>query len=118
MGLAFDKMLNKPPFGPKCDPECTPNPSRGDICYKGKCMYDCPEGSFKHRGKCKCHNFYTHKDKNKKIKDSWGQCVMDKSKQPPPPKRLTEKDIKDKGFVFPEGYNESYKQRVYKLAHI
>jgi len=112
MGLAFDKMLNKPPFGPKCDPECTPNPSRGDICYKGKCMYDCPEGSFKRNGKCKCHNFYTHKDKNKKIKDSWGHCVMDKNKQPPPPKRLTEKDIKDKGFVFPEGYNESYKQRV------
>ena len=68
MGLAFDKMLNKPPFGPKCDPECTPNPSRGNICYKGKCMYDCPEGSFKHKGKCKCHNFYTHKNKNKKIK--------------------------------------------------
>ena len=109
MGLAFDKMLNKPPFGPKCDPECTPNPSRGDICYKGKCMYDCPEGSFKHKGKCKCHNFYTHKNKNKKIRDSWGHCVMDKSKQPPPPKRLTEKDLTDKGFVFPEGYNESYK---------
>ena len=32
MGLAFDKMFNQPPFGPKCDPECTPNPSRGNIC--------------------------------------------------------------------------------------
>lgn len=110
MGLAFDKMLNKPPFGSDCNPKCTSN-IRGSICYKGKCHYDCPEGSSKVQGKCKCKNG-TYRNPNKKIKDSWGNCVMAKSKQPPPPKRLSEKDLEDKGFVFPEGYNESYKQRV------
>ncbi len=103
-------MLNKPPFAPECKPECTPNP-RGSICYKGQCMYDCPEGSSKIQGKCKCKNG-TYRNPDKQNKDSWGECIVDKSKLPPPPKRLTEKDIKDKGFVFPEGYNESYKQRV------
>jgi hypothetical protein len=111
MGLAFDKMLNKPPFGPECDPECPEDP-RGSICYKGKCHFDCPLGSSKVQGKCKCEKSFSYRNPNKKIKDSWGQCVRDKSKRSSPPKRLSEKDLTEKGFVFPEGYNESYKQRV------
>jgi hypothetical protein len=111
MGLAFDKMLNKPPFGPECDPECPEDP-RGSICYKGKCHFDCPLGSKKVQGKCKCEKSFSYRNPDKKIKDSWGHCVMDSGQRSSPPKRLTEQDIKDKGFVFPEGYNESYKQRV------
>ena len=112
MGLAFDKMFNQPPFGPKCDPECTPNPSRGNICYKGKCMYDCPEGSFKHKGKCKCKNFGVYKNTSEKIRDSWGHCVIDKSKQPPKAKILTENELVEKGLTFPDDYPPSYKMQV------
>ena len=71
MGLAFDKMLNKPPFGPKCDPECPPDP-RGSICYKGKCQFDCPLGSKKENNNCKCEDDkYKYLNSNKKIRDSW-----------------------------------------------
>ena len=67
---------------------------------------------FKSKGKCKCEKSFSYRNPSKKIKDSWGQCVRDKSKRSSPTKRLSEKDLTEKGFVFPEGYNESYKQRV------
>ena len=107
MGIGFDKMLNTPPFGPKCDPECPEDP-RESICYKGKCIYNCPLGSYKKYGDCQCKNG-EYKYKDRKIRDSWGQCVVDKSKIP---KILTEKDIEEKGFTFPEGYNETHKKQV------
>ena len=94
MGNFFDKIINGPPFAPRCDPECTPGPdNRGIQCYKGKCVPDCPLGSEIVNGKCSCQGGFMFVDQNLNkdnpiLGKGWGYCISDGREEERIQKRL------------------------------